>query len=214
MSNVTFRNIEKSDSGILKDLIIEAWGKGWNFDRFDHSAPLFQALLDVYLSMFLNSATFGKVAVLDGETVGAILCSVNGEEEKFRHMQKDRAGQTLTLLSATESERADIVEHLSVSFQAISSLLESKIFNYDGSLEFIAVSEKAKGLKIGKKLWDIASDYFKAKNVNQIYLIADSKCNFGFYDYNGFSKIDNKKVEYNYSTGRKQNDIFLYEYKF
>ncbi|MCL2522573.1 MAG: GNAT family N-acetyltransferase [Erysipelotrichales bacterium] len=213
MSNVIFRDIEENDLDALKGLIVEALGKGWNFEHYNQSTPLFQALLDVYLSMFLNSSTFGKVAIVDKEIIGVILCSACGEEEKFRYMQKDRATQTLILLSAEEEKRKDIVEHLSVSFQAIGILLEDKI-NYEGSLEFIAVAKKARGLNIGKSLWNQASDYFKAKKIKQIYLITDSDSSFGFYDNNGFLKVANQEVFYNYSNGKKKNDIFLYEYKF
>jgi len=214
MSDIVIREIEEKDLSALKSLIVEAFGEGWNLGRFNQNNDSFQALLEVYLSMFLNSSTFGKVAMLKNEVVGIILCSAQGETEKFRQLQKDRAAHTLMLLTATEDERTDIVEHLSTSFQAIGKLLEHSVHAYDGSLEFIAVSKKAQGLKIGKMLWDEASAYFNAKNTKSIYLIADSACSVGFYDYNGFSKVGTTEAIYNYTTGQKKFDIFVYEYKF
>jgi len=214
MSDVIFRDIEEKDLPELKSLIVEAWGEGWNLGRFDQNTDFFQALLEVYLSIFLNSSTFGKVAMMESKVVGAILCAVNGEVEKFRQLQKDRASQTLVLLSATESERMDIIEHLSISFHAIGQLLEQAVDAYDGSLEFIAVAEQAQGLKIGKMLWNEASDYFKSKEVNSIYLITDSQCNTGFYDHNGFSRVRVKEAVYNYTAGQKKSEIFLYDYQF
>jgi len=214
MNDVIVRDIEEKDLPALKSLIIEAFGEGWNLGRFDQSKDYFQALLEVYQSMFLNSSTFGKVAVLGEKVVGAVLVSAKGEVEKFRLWQKDVAPNTFTLLSAPEAERRDIVEHLSISFQTIGQLLENRIDTYDGSLEFIAVSKQVQGLKIGKALWDEAVTYFNSKNIKSIYLIADSACNFVFYDFNGFSKADEKKAIYNYTAGQKTSIVFVYEYKF
>ena len=213
MSDVITREIEEKDLSALKSLIVEAFGEGWNLGRFNHGDVSFQALLEVYLSMFLNSAAFGRVAMVNGEVVGAILCSAKGEPEKFRWLQKDRAAYTLALLTMPEDERKDIAEHLSTSFQAIGRLLENGADAYDGSLEFIAVSKRAQGLKIGGTLWDEARVYFDSKNVKSIYLIADSSCNVGFYDHNGFIKTGVEEAVYNYTTGQRRFDIFVYEYK-
>ena len=214
MSDVITRDIEEKDLPVLKSLIVEAWGEGWNLGRFDQNTDFFQALLEVYLSMFLNSSTFGKAALMENEVVGAVLCSLNGEAEKFRQLQKDRVPYTLMLLSATEDERMDVVEHLSVSFQAIGSLIENRIANYDGSLEFIAITKQAQGLGIGKALWDEAITYFISKSAKSIYLIADSQCNTGFYDHNGFTRAATNEAVYNYAAGQKKFDIYLYEYRF
>jgi len=214
MADVMIRDMEEQDLPVFRSLIVEAFGEGWNFGRFDQNEDFFQALLEVYQSMFLNSSTFGKVAVRGGKIVGLVLASVKGEAEKFRHWQTDVAPNTLTLLVAPEAERRDIVEHLSTSFHAIGQLLENKLDTYDGSLEFIAVSKQGQGLGIGKALWNEASAYFCSKNAKSIYLIADSACNFGFYDCNGFSRVDSKEAVYRYTTGQKKFDIFVYGYQF
>jgi len=199
---------------MLKSLIVEAFGDGWNLGRFNRDSDLYEPLLDTYLSIFLNSSTFGKVAEVDGRAVGAILVSAQGEEEKFRTFQKNVAPNTLALLTATESERNDIVEHLSVSFQTIGALLENKVDSYDSSLELIVVSKHAQGLKVGQALWNDASTYLKSKKCKSLYLIADSASNFGFYEHNGFLRTAEKRAEYNYSNGQKHFDVFIYEYNF
>ena len=214
MNGVIIRDFEEKDLSALKTLIVEAFGKGWNLGRFDQSEDYFQALLEVYQSMFLDASTFGKVAVLGEKVVGVILASAKGEAEKFRLLQTDVVPNTLTLLSAPEAQRQDIVEHLSISFQTIGHLLGNRVDTYGGSLEFIAVSAQTQGLKIGKTLWEEAAMYFNSKNVKSIYLIADSDCNFGFYDCNGFSKVDEREASYNYTTRQKTSTVFVYEYKF
>ena len=214
MKDIMIREIEEKDLPTIKSLIVEAFGDGWNLGRYNQDSDYFEPLLDTYLSMFLNSSTFGKVAEVEGKAVGAILVSARGEEEKFRLFIKDIAPNTLALLSVDESVRNDIVEHLSVSFQTIGTLLENRVERYDSSLEFIAVSKQAQGLKIGQALWNDACMYLKSKKCKSLYLIADSACNIGFYEHNGFSRADEKRAEYNYSTGQKHFDIFVYEYDF
>jgi len=214
MDGVIIREIEEKDLSVLKSLMVEAFGEGWNLGRFEQNEAVYQALLEMYLSIFLNSSTFGKVAELDGNVVGATLCSAKGEAEKFRAFQKDIAPNTLALLTAAEDERADIAEHLSVSFQALGQLLESRADAYDGSLEFIVVSQHAQGMKIGKTLWNEVSAYFKSKNAKLIYLITDTMCNTGFYDNNGFAKIAKQAAQYSFVASQKEIDIFVYEYKF
>jgi len=214
MNDITIRDIEEKDLPVLKSLIAEAFGEGWNLKRFEQNEDFIQVLLDVYLSIFLNPSTFGRVAVAGGEVVGVVLCSAGGEAAQFRMFHKDIAPNTLTLLTATEAERMDVAEHMTISFQTIGQLLENRVDTYDGSLELLVVTEQAQGLKIGKALWDEAADYFKSKNAKAIYLIADSTCNVGFYDNNGFIRADAKEAVYNYTTEQKKTNVFVYEYKF
>ncbi|MCL2568590.1 MAG: GNAT family N-acetyltransferase [Oscillospiraceae bacterium] len=212
MSDVLIRDIDEQDLPALKALIVEAFGDGWNLRRFDQESAVFGALLDVYLSIFLNSSTFGRVAEVEGKVIGAVLAAAKGDVERFRLFQKDIAPNALTLLSAPEAERVDMVTHLATSFQTIGSLLEDKLDDYDGSLEFIAVSKQSQGLGIGKALWREAAAYLESKHVNSIYLISDSACNVGFYEHKGFSRVASKEAVYAYTTGQKRFDIFVYEY--
>ena len=214
MNDVVIRDIEERDLPDLKLLIVEAFGDGWNLGRFNQGEDSFQALMEVYLSVFLNSSTFGRVAEKENKIIGAILTCAKGEPKKYRILQKDIAPNTLSLLLAPEDQRADVVEHLSTSFRVIGSLLENKESDYDGSLEFIAVSKQYQGSKIGKTLWNEASAYFKSKGVKSLYLITDSACNLGFYDYNGFAKVVSSEAVYNYTTGQKKFEICLYDYHF
>ncbi|MCL2562510.1 MAG: GNAT family N-acetyltransferase [Oscillospiraceae bacterium] len=214
MNDVQIRDLEETDVPALKALVAEAFGTGWNLRRYRQNRDLLQALLDVYLSIFLEPATFGRVAVLDGEVVGVAAVSVKGEPAKFRPLQTNIAPNTLTLLTAAEADRTDITEHIAVSFQAIGGLLANRIDTYGGGLELLIVSERAQGLHIGKTLWEEASAYFKSKDAKHIYLIADSACNVGFYDHNGFIRTAAQEAVYNYTTGQRKSTVFVYEYQF
>jgi len=211
--NITIREITESDIPVIKPLIIEAFGEGWNLGRYDQNSDFFNAAMEVYLSIFLGGCTFARVATLDGKVVGAILCGEKNDTKKFIHLLGNMASNSLALLTGSDAERQDFIEHLSNSFEAMGKLL-SNTGRHGGSLDFIAVTEESKGLKIGKQLWSEAVKYFKSQKCKAIYLISDSACNTGFYDHNGFKKIDQTEANYNYSNGKKRFDIFLYEYKF
>ena len=60
MKDIMIREIEEKDLSVLKSFIVEAFGDGWNLGRFDQDSDCFEPLLDTYLSIFLNSSTFGK----------------------------------------------------------------------------------------------------------------------------------------------------------
>ena len=214
MNEIIIRDIVEADLPALKSLIAEAFGKGWNLERYYKDEHLAGALLGIYLSIFLEPGTFGKVAAVDGEVVGVVLCSVNGQKPKFRQLLTDTAPNTLTLLAAAEDMRLDVVEHMSTSFQTIGGLLEDRMGAYDGGLELLAVTERARGLKIGKALWEEACAYYNSEGAKTIYLIADSDCNFGFYDNNGFTRAAARKAEYNYTTGQRITQVYVYEYRF
>jgi len=214
MNNVIIREVEEKDLPALKSLIAEAFGFGWNLERYAQNSTLTEALLDIYLSIFLEPAAFGRVAELDGKAVGVVLCSAKDESPKFKHLIKGVMPNTLALLNAAEDERTDITEHISMSFHAITQLLESRVDTYDGSLELFVVTESARGRKLGKTLWNEACGYFDSLNSKSIYLIADEKCNVGFYDNNGFSRVAANEAVHNYTTGQRKNNIFLYEYQF
>jgi len=214
MDNIYIRNFEETDLSALKSLILEAFGEGWNLGYFDQTEDFFQTLLAIYLSMFLDNSTFGKVAILKNKVVGAVLGSAKGEIPKFRLFQGEMVSHALHLLTANDTERMDVAEHLSKSFQTIGQLLENNPKTYDGSLEFLAVSKQLQGQSIGKMLWNEAVSIFKDNNINTIYLISDSACNTGFYDHHGFSLVDSKEVVYNYTSKQKKFNVLLYDYKF
>jgi len=214
MDEVVYRDIEQRDLPALKSLMAEAFGREWNFERLDPKSDFYAGMLEVYLNVFLSSATYGKVAVMDGRVVGAILVALNGEVKRFRLMKEDGVSSTLALLTGTDIERMTMAEVLTVPFESIALLLENKVGNYDGSLDFFAVTQPARGLKIGKRLWSDAAAYCNDRNAKSISVITNSGCNVGFYDFNGFSKVDATETLCNYPTGQRKFDTLLYDYRF
>ena len=68
---------------------------------------------------------------------------------------EDSTAHTLALMNASRTDRENISEFLSKTIQTYEELIKDRMNDYDGCLEFFVVSEKARGLKIGKRLWRI-----------------------------------------------------------
>jgi N-acetylglutamate synthase-like GNAT family acetyltransferase len=111
MNDVVIRDIEKKDLPAVKSLMAEAFGDEWNLERFDQDSDFLQAFLESCLSVFLNSCTFGRAAVIGDEVVGVVMVAVNDETKKFRMMQKNMVSSVLAVLNGSEAERMDMAEN-------------------------------------------------------------------------------------------------------
>jgi len=56
-------------------------------------------------------------------------------------------------------------------------------------------------------------DYLKANSTKNIYLYTDSTCNYGFYDSQGFKRIDEKLITITCENKPISINVFLYGYK-
>jgi ribosomal protein S18 acetylase RimI-like enzyme len=65
---------------------------------------------------------------------------------------------------------------------------------------------------IGKRLMNDLKDYFSKMSAESISVFTDSKCNYGFYDSQGFRRIGTKDVVLNMTPEMGPMRIFLYDY--
>ena len=208
---LTFRDMTSDDLPAISGLVEETWDWKYLFER--------QESLDATVGMYLNTAlhvsSFIKVAMLNHKPVGVIMGYVEGDEPKGRLIMDDSAAYALRLLSTTENDRCAAYEYISKTNEAYATLLKSAGISYDANLVFLALSKKARGLNIGKKLWLELLEYFKQKNVHSVYLFSDTECNFGFYDHMGFTR--RAELEVAFSFGGEPEDfeqtIFLYDFR-
>jgi len=210
MKEVTIRDVEADDLPEIKKLIDDAWDFG---DLFESEASLDTAL-GLYFNQVLYDSSFGKAAVLDGKVVGVIFGYVNGQAPKFRMMLEDPAGHIVSLLNMTKDERQNVKEFMTKLNGVYSELIDDKIDGYDGTLDFLVISQEAQGLKIGRKLWDELSAYFKETKAGSIYVFTDTECNFGFYEHIGFSRKGQRQMTYFFTDEKLDVDVYLYDYKF
>lgn len=210
MSNVIIRNVEANDIAGIKEAIKNVWA--WS-ELIEDKTTL-NATLGMYLNQVLYEATFGRVAILDGKVVGVIFGAINGKETQYRAIMEDGSAHALTLLGASERDRVCIFEYFSRTNAVYQNLLEDSYSNYDGTLDFLILTESAQGLGIGKGLWIELKTYFEENKTKAIYLYTDDECNFGFYEHQGFTKGIEKEAVYNFGGHIYKSGIYLYEYQF
>lgn len=210
MSNVVIREVEARDIPEIK----EAINTVWPWSELIEGEDALNATIGLYLNQVLYEATFGRVAVLDDKVVGVIFGSVEGKEPQYRTLMEDGASHALTLLGASERDRICCHEYLTKIKVVYEKLLGDNQSSFDGTLDFLILTESAQGLGIGKKLWLSLKSYFEKNNITAIYLYTDEDCNFGFYEHQGFIKGGEEVAVFNFGGHIYKAGTFLYEYHF
>ena len=210
MNQVIIRDVEEKDFAEIKEII----NKTWEFEEIFESEEGLETALGIYFNQVLYGNSFGKAAILNDKVVGVIFAFANGEVPKYRMMTDDSTEYILTLINLQENERKAIYEYMGKLDSTYDELLEGKTDFYDGTLDFLIVSEEVRGLKIGKRFWNEVESYFKERNAKSIYVFTDTMCNFGFYDHIGFSRQNEKSIEFVFGDKKAALDVFLYDYNF
>ncbi|KKD54825.1 MULTISPECIES: GNAT family N-acetyltransferase [Paenibacillus] len=208
--NLDIRDIRKEDIEPIKSIIADTWNAK---DFIEDDGIINAAVTMMFISPILNKSTFGRVATLDGEVIGVIFGSRVGEITSYRLLQEDYTSELLQLLNLNDIERKVFVELTSMTNEAYSKLIRGKEDEFQGCLEFFAVSEEARGKKVGKQLFNELISYLRNTKTNKIYVYTDTMSNYGFYDHNGFVRLDEEVTVFNLPNGKLENTNFIYEYK-
>ncbi|MGG1942060.1 GNAT family N-acetyltransferase [Paenibacillus polymyxa] len=208
--NLDIRDIRKEDIEPIKSIIADTWNAK---DFIEDDGIINAAVTMMFISPILNKSTFGRVATLDGEVIGVIFGSRVGEITSYRLLQEDYTSELLQLLNLNDIERKVFVELTSMTNEAYSKLIRGKEDEFQGCLEFFAVSEEARGKKVGKQLFNELISYLRNTKTNKIYVYTDTMSNYGFYDHNGFVRLDEEVTVFNLPNGKLENTNFIYKYK-
>ena len=210
MNNVIIRDVEINDIPSIKTAI----SKIWDWSELIEDEKTINATLGIYLNQVLFDATFGRVAVLCDKVVGVIFGYVEGKEPNYRMLLEDGTAHTFTLLKASERDRFCIDEFFTKQNGVYEQLVDGIEDEYNGTLDFLILTEDAQGLGIGKKLWLSLKQYFEEHNVKSIYLYSDEDCNVGFYEHQGFTRRNEQTAAYEFGEHIHKSGIYLYEYQF
>lgn len=212
MSNIIYREIQKEDYNIVKNLI----NKAFNFDNYIENTRLRDKSLTIYLRSCLAAKTFSSVAVKDEKVIGIILgSSKNNNNNNIFNFLKHSLVSTFIISSflfESKKNRENLKEHLKIS-NAYDELMKNRKKEFQGCIDLFIVSDECQGLGIGKQLVSNLMVYMKNNSVSNLYLYTDSKCNYGFYDSQSFKQIDSRDVEIATTTGLALLNVYLYEYK-
>lgn len=206
MKNIIYRDLKKEDLKEITMLIKDAF----KFHEFIHNKELLDIISTIYLEEALYKSSFVKVASKDNKVLGIILCSANNSLTNYHHLlslKKEKDFSTLPIKD--KRDKNELTEFIKVK-DIYDELINGKESLFDGSIELFIVSKEARGLGIGKTLLRLALKYMKSMDVSSIYLFTDTRCNYGFYDSQGFNCLNEKSLYIKTIDSTLQT--FLYEY--
>ncbi len=209
MSKVIYRDLLKEDYNSIKSLICEAFG----FKTFTNDENLLDSVLNIYLQNCIISSSYCKIAEINNEVVGIILGKAKEDKNKLWSIKNlISILKSFIKLISINSKNKKIIKELSNITSIYKDLIRNKENQFQGCIQLFIVSEKYRGLKIGKTLLSYLFSYMKSYKVNSLYLFTDTRCNYGFYDSQGFERIGEKKLLIN--SNKEILNVFLYKYIF
>lgn len=211
MSNITYRKIRKKDYNSIKDMMNE------NFHLYEYieDERVLKTFLNSYLYSCLAEKTFNIVAEKDNKVVGVIMGNTKKQYKLYKsipYIVKNYYYILLTFIKA-KIYNTNIKQYKGIT-KIYKDLMKKADKKFDGVLTVFVVSKECQGYGIGKKLLSYFFDYEKQNNVKNIYVYTDSKCNYKFYDSQGFNKINEDTFNVKTNNNQFYLDIFLYEYNF
>ena len=209
MNNIIISDVTAEHIPAIKDIVREVWD--WE-DAFA-SDDIVDACVAIYFAPVLHDATFGRVALLNGKAVGVIFGTIDGEMPCYKHLLEDITPYIITMMQANENDRQIMCEYMTKQYAVYEELIDEVAEEYDGALDFLVLSNAAQGRGIGKQLWLVLKAYLEEKNVSKVYVYSDNKCNFGFYESQGFTRRGKKDMCIVFDGEEERTEQYLYEYR-
>ena len=202
---VVFREFQKKDSKIIEEIIIEAW----NYNELC-SPKTAHKMAKVFLSSCLTNQTYTRVALLNNKPIGVIMAK---DIKSHKCPLKYKLKQAFSIISLYLSKEGRNTSKIFSNVDEIDrELLNECKKKYEGELAFFAISSKARGKGVGKKMFSNMLKYMKTKNINNFYLFTDTSCNYGFYEHQGMKKCAEKSKKFKIKGKTAKMTFFIYDY--
>ena len=175
----TIRSLRRSDFPALEELIRLAW--------YDDGGDLrnMHRLAAIDMQDCLARATKAYVAELDGQVLGVILGSLRVDithSQRIRHIVR-RNCLALPLLASRQGRRG-LRAQLAI-LQVDEALKHDTGKNYGAEVVLFIVSPVARGMGIGRTLFEHMLGVFHDAGLREYFLFTDSTCDVGYYDHRG-----------------------------
>ena len=202
---IVFREFQKKDSKMIEEIIIEAW----NYNDLCSSKTAHK-MAKVFLSSCLTNQTYARVALLDNQPIGVIMTK---DIKSHKCPLKYKLKQAFAIISLYLSKEGRNTSKIFSNVDEIDKeLLKECKKEYEGEVAFFAISSKARGKGIGKKMFSDMLEYMKLQNINNFYLFTDTSCNYGFYEHQGMHRCAEKSQSFVIKGKEAKMTFFIYDY--
>lgn len=211
MNEITYRKIEKTDYEEVKKIINEAF----KLYKLVDDKELLNKVLTIYLHSCLQETTYSLIATKDNKPIGVILGNVsknNSIKNSIYHFGVVLSNY-ISIALRNSKEKKELKQFGTVS-KAYEKLLEYRKDEFQGSITLFAVREGYRGFGIGKTLVNNLLNYMRENQVKKLYLFTDTICNYGFYESQGFKRVDTITLDMSSQSQDSISslDVFLYSY--
>lgn len=209
MEQIVYRNLKKQDYNEVADLLSHAFG----LHRYVSDKQLLQIFKKQYLYSCLSEATFSRVAEQNGKVVGVIMGNAKSDYRILPHI-----GYALKFLLYSFKLKiygrkiSDSISGYRELHRIYRKFTQRHKGEFDGVLTLFAVNSECRGKGIGKKLLFDVEAYWKEHQTKSIYLYTDTTCNYGFYEHQGFVRLEEENLVLKSDGKPFEMDVFLYGY--
>lgn len=209
MSQVVYRSMLKEDYNCMKEFIGNAFG----FNKFIEDKDLLDVVLGSYLQSCISESSFSKICEKDGKVIGFILGGAKVDKNNLKCDSKDLFNNVddVDLILSNDKNIKELNEFSKV-ISAYKELIGGIEDEFQGSINLFIVSKESRGLGVGKTLVKYLNEYMKSMDVESLYLYTDDKCNYEFYNSQGYTLVNEKDVYLN--NIKSHLNVFLYRYDF
>lgn len=166
-----------------------------------------------YVYSCLAEATYAQVAEQNGEVIGVIMGKSKFDYRITSHIAYvfSMFRYTIKMKYGHKNEQTGIEDYNKLH-ELYHDFSKKHKGEFDGVLTLFAVNENCRGLGVGKTLLAGLKEYLRKSKVSRIYLYTDTTCNYGFYEKQGFERLEQQTLELTRDGKPFQMDVFLYGY--
>lgn len=185
MNDITYRPYRDGDAAHVKAIIDEAFF----IHRYVPHARLLDSALEVYLRERLLASTYTQVAEQNGHVIGVLMGRVHGQPRLPRAVSNRllTAVHMLKIAALGLSDLRSLGQYFGFS-GVYRTLRERTSAPLTDELTLFAVSSAARGLGVGKRLYQNYLSHLRHHGRRSFYLYTDSLCSFGFYEKRGMTR--------------------------
>lgn len=207
MTDVQYRPYQPSDAEDVKQLVNQAF----SIDRYVKAPRLLAGAKEVYLRTCLTASSYTQVAVVEGKVVGVIMGRVRGEPRLPDRLNNQiaTAWEMLKLAVLGINEYASLAQFFKFNTVYKQLKADTKAPTTD-ELTLFAVDANTQGMGVGKTLYNNYMNHLREKGRNDFYLYTDSRCNVGFYEHQGMTRVASQDMTIRLDGKPETLGVYLY----
>ncbi|GEM_PF-6461610 len=186
--SIHIRNYSRKDIKALRRMS----RKAWPLEKYTSHARIKKHMYAIETNEALLYGNYSLSAEKNGEVIGVLFASIPGRKRPFHALKwKLIIAWHLLNLSLVKEGRKLLGAFKQVE-RGFKQMKRENDVSLESALELFIVDDRFRGEGIGKRLIERFEDTAREKGVESYFLFTDSDSSYGYYDHNGYERIDEK----------------------